>query len=160
MNKIANLPQPLSGGQRPLAPYEYRKKTSLTKPPPATHRENMTDTLVRAFQWLGGPNNPVILMKIKGLGLLECDFVAQAFQLAHRSAGDGCFVPLLKILASQVHKGPPGLDDVMENYGDAVGHRHRRPLGPNAPGEAPVLGSQVGLGPSGGLGRLHQSLPS
>ena len=80
----------------------------------------------------------VIILKINGLRRLECDFVAQAFQLAHRPAGDGCLVPLLKILVPQVHKGPPGLDNVMENYGDSVGHG--RPLGSDAPGEAPILG--------------------
>ena len=66
--------------------------------------------------------------------------MTQTFQAAHCPASESCPVPLHKVVVPQVHEMLPVLDHVVENYGDAMGHGHGRPLGPNAPGEAPILG--------------------
>ena len=66
--------------------------------------------------------------------------MTQTFQAAHGPASESFLVSLHKVIVPQVHEMLPVLDHVVENYGDTVGHRYRRPLGPDAPGQPPVLG--------------------
>ena len=60
-----------------------------------------------------------------------------------------------KYSVPQVGEGLPGLDDLVEDEGDAVSHRHSRPIGSDAAGQTMVLGPQVGLGSGRGSGCLH-----
>ena len=86
--------------------------------------------------------------------------MAEALELTQGPAGDGLPVPFPEVPVAQVGEGFPGLDDLVEDHDDGVGHRHRRPVGSDQPGQAVVPDPQEGLGPGCGLGRLHQSLPS
>ena len=140
---------PATGQLQTKAPLGYETKGICTVTVTATDPSGESDTI------------PVTtILKIRGSGGLEGDLVAQTFQAAHRPASESCPVPLHKVVVPQVHEMLPVLDHAVDDFGDAVGHGHRRPLGPGAPGQPPVLAPQVGLGPSGGLGRLHQGLPS
>ena len=121
------------------APLDHETKDTYTVTVTATDPSGESDTI-----------SVTTILKIGGSGGLEGDLVAQTFQAAHRPASESCPVPLRKVVVPQVHEMLPVLDHAVDDYGDAVGHGHRRPLGPDAPGQPPVLGPQVGLGPSTG----------
>ena len=97
----------------------------------------------------------VIAMKMSS-GRLEGYVVPQAFQLAHRAAGNGVAIPLFEVMIAQVHIVLAPVSNAVADDGDAVGHRQGSPIGPDAAGQASVLGAQIGLGASGGFGRFHQ----
>ena len=97
----------------------------------------------------------VIAMKMSS-GRLEGYVVPQAFQLAHRAAGNGVAIPLFEVMIAQVHIVLDPVNNAVADDGDAVGHRQGSPIGPDAAGQASVLGAQIGLGASGGFGRFHQ----
>ena len=59
-------------------------------------------------------------------------------------------------MIAQVHIVLAPVNNAVADDGDAVGHRQGSRIGPDAAGQASVLGAQIGLGASGGFGRFHQ----
>ena len=82
--------------------------------------------------------------------------VTEAFESMDCAAGNGSAIPLLEVAVAQVMTRLAALDDVIEHDGYGMGYGHSRPAGPDAPGQALVLGLQTGPGSGSGLGGFLQ----